>query len=183
MPSFTLFDTPIGRCALAWSANGIVRVLLPEANEMATRECLADWLPQASEALPAPKLRDAMTAINGLLGGRRTDLGFIALDMQGISPFHRRVYEAVRRIPPGATLSYGEVARQIDAPRAARAIGQALGRNPFPLVVPCHRVLAANGRLGGFSAYGGVVTKRLLLSLEKVPTSSELNQPHSTPQP
>lgn len=172
MQRFTLFDTTIGCCALAWNSTGILRVLLPEAHEMATRERLADWLPQAREAAPDTKRSAAIDAIKELLNGGCTDLGFIVLDMQGIPAFHQRVYAAARRIPPGAIRTYGAIASQIDAPRAARAVGLALGRNPFPFIVPCHRVVAANGKLGGFSAHGGVATKRLLLSLEKTPRPS-----------
>ena len=86
--------------------------------------------------------------------------------MEGVPPFHRRVYEAAREIPPGDTLSYGAIANRIGSPGSARAVGQALGRNPFAIVVPCHRVVAANGKLGGFSANGGVTTKANLLALE-----------------
>src|SRR5207245_8475160 len=94
------------------------------------------------------------------------DLSVIVLDMERVSPFHRRVYEAARAIPAGATLSYGDVATRLGAPGAARAVGQALGRNPFAIVVPCHRVLAAGGKVGGFSANGGITAKLRLLSIE-----------------
>jgi methylated-DNA-[protein]-cysteine S-methyltransferase len=90
----------------------------------------------------------------------------VALDMEGVPPFHRRVYEAARQVPPGQTLSYGEIAARAGSPGSARAVGQALGRNPFAILVPCHRVLAANGKLGGFSANGGVDTKRRMLAIE-----------------
>lgn len=172
MQRFTLFDTPISYCALAWTPNGILRVQLPEADKTATRKRLTDSFPRAREAAPDTKRRDAIDAINELLDGERRNLEFIVLDMQGIPAFHRRVYEATRHISPGTIQTYGEIARQIDAPRAARAVGQALSRNPFPLIVPCHRVVAANGKLGGFTAHGGVSTKRLLLSLEKKPATS-----------
>ncbi len=111
-------------------------------------------------------LAPAVDAIADLLNGRRSDLAAIALDMHGVAEFHRRVYEAARRIGPGETLSYGELASRLGVPGAARAVGQALGRNPFPLIVPCHRVLAAGGRVGSFSADGGIVTKLRLLNIE-----------------
>jgi methylated-DNA-[protein]-cysteine S-methyltransferase len=101
-----------------------------------------------------------------LLRGEASDLAGVALDMDQVPEFHRRVYDAARTIPPGETLSYGDIARRVGAPGAARAVGQALGRNPFPIVVPCHRVLAAGGRIGGFSAQGGVATKRRMLAIE-----------------
>src|SRR4029079_6784817 len=94
------------------------------------------------------------------------ELSAIALDMAQVPPFHRRVYEVARTIPPGATLSYGEIATRLGVPGSARAVGQALGRNPFAIVVPCHRVLAAGGKMGGFSANGGIGTKLRMLSIE-----------------
>src|SRR5207247_6696232 len=110
--------------------------------------------------------REASEQMVALLRGAPTDLAAVALDMDGVRAFHRRVYEVARTIPAGKTLSYGDIAARLGAPRAARAVGQALGRNPFPIVVPCHRVLAAGGKPGGFSANGGVATKLRLLAIE-----------------
>lgn len=110
-----------------------------------------------------------MDRIAALLSGERgeaADLSAAVLDMDGIAPFHRRVYEAARTVPPGVTVSYGALAERTGAPGAARAVGQALAKNPFALVVPCHRVLGATGKLGGFSAHGGLATKRRLLAIE-----------------
>src|ERR1700694_1229628 len=163
---FTLFDTAIGPCAIAWSKHGILAVQLPEANERHTRARLVRRFPQAHEAPPPPAVKRAPEGIAALLRGERIDLSAVALDLDGVPPFHRRVYEVARTIPPGATLSYGEVAARLGAPRSARAVGQALGRNPVAILVPCHRVLAAGGRPGGFSANGGVVTKLRLLAIE-----------------
>jgi methylated-DNA-[protein]-cysteine S-methyltransferase len=164
--AFTLFETAIGRCAIAWGARGVTRVQLPEAREAATRARLLRQLPGAQEAVPPRDVRRAVAAIAALLGGEPRDLSDVPLDMDGLPAFRRRVYEAARGIPPGATLSYGELAERLGAPGAARAVGQALGRNPFAIVVPCHRVLSAGGRVGGFSANGGVVTKLRLLAIE-----------------
>jgi methylated-DNA-[protein]-cysteine S-methyltransferase len=111
-------------------------------------------------------VRRAQAAIAALLRGEPRDLSGVELDMQGVPPFHRRVYEVARGIPAGSTLSYGEVAARLGSPGSARAVGQALGRNPFAIVVPCHRVLAAGGRIGGFSANGGARTKLRLLEIE-----------------
>ena len=166
---FTLFDTAIGRCAIAWSGRGILAVQLPEANERHTRARLIQRFPQAHEAPPPPTVKRALEGIAALLRGERIDLSAVALDLDGVPPFHRRVYEVARTIPPGATLSYGEIAARLGAPRSARAVGQALGRNPVAILVPCHRVLAAGGRPGGFSANGGVVTKLRLLAIEAAP--------------
>lgn len=163
---FALFDTPIGRSGIAWGEAGITLVQLPEARESKTRARLLERVPEAREAVPPAHVQHALDAIAALLRGEPSDLGRIELDMAAVSPFHCRVYEAARGIAPGSTLSYGEIARQLGVPGAARAVGQALGRNPFAIIVPCHRVLAASGKMGGFSANGGIVTKRRLLALE-----------------
>ena len=163
---FTLFDTPIGRCSIVWGERGIAGLQLPEAREPATRARLRQRFPEASETAPPPEVQRALDRIAALLRGEASDLSSIALDMRRVPAFHRRVYEVARTIPPGATLSYGDVAARVGAPGAARAVGQALGRNPFAIVVPCHRVLAAGGRVGGFSANGGIRTKVRLLSIE-----------------
>jgi methylated-DNA-[protein]-cysteine S-methyltransferase len=163
---FALFDTAIGRCAIAWSGRGILAVQLPEGDEQQTRACLVRRVPQVREAPPPPAVARALEGIAALLRGERVDLSTIALDLDGVPPFHRRVYELARTIAQGATLSYGEIAARLGAPRSARAVGQALGRNPVPILVPCHRVLAAGGKPGGFSANGGVATKLRLLAIE-----------------
>src|SRR5262245_8837131 len=164
--SFTLFATPIGPCGIAWGERGIVGVWLPESDEGRTRARLARRLPDAAEAAPPAEVRSAIGEITALLSGDRRDLGGIALDFDGVPAFHRRVYQIARSIPPGETLTYGEVARRLGDPLRAREVGQALARNPFPIVVPCHRVLAAHGKSGGFSAPGGVSTKLRLLEIE-----------------
>ncbi|WP_437681472.1 methylated-DNA--[protein]-cysteine S-methyltransferase [Sorangium sp. So ce131] len=163
---FTLFDTAIGRCGIAWGGRGVVFVQLPEARELDTRARVLKRFPGAREAPPPPEVQAAVGGIVALLRGEATDLSGVALDMDDVPPFHRRVYEVARTIPPGATLSYGDVAARLGSPGAARAVGQALGRNPFAIVVPCHRVLAAGGKAGGFSANGGVSTKLRLLAIE-----------------
>jgi len=169
---FALFDTAIGRCGIAWGGRGIVGVQLPEAREPATRARLLERFPEASEALPPRDVQRAQAGIVALLRGEARDLSKIALDMDRVPPFHRRVYETARRIPPGATLAYGEIAKRLGAPGSARAVGQALGRNPFAILVPCHRVLAAGGKVGGFTATGGVATKLRLLTLEGAQASA-----------
>lgn len=163
---FAFFDTPIGQCGIAWSGRGVIAVQLPEAREAATRSRLLERCPEACETPPPPEVRHAVEAITSLLRGEASDLSGIELDMEGVPPFFRRVYEASRAVGPRTTLSYGELAAKLGAPGAARAVGQAMGRNPFAIVVPCHRVLAAGGKLGGFSANGGIATKRRLLAIE-----------------
>lgn len=126
----------------------------------------ADW-PEASEAVPTEIAAEAIHSIAMLLSGQPTPLSAIPLDMRGLTPFRVKVYEAARSIGPGETRTYGEVAQLLSLPGAARAVGQALSRNPFAIVVPCHRVLSAGGKLGGFTAVGGVGTKRRLLAIEE----------------
>ncbi len=163
---FALFDTAIGRCGIAWAERGIVGVQLPEAQAATTRTRLRRRFPGAVEAPPSPLVRRAIARVTALLDGEPVDLTDLELDMEQLPPFQRRVYEAARAIPVGATLTYGEIAARIGEPGAARAVGQALGANPFALIVPCHRVLAAGGKPGGFSAPGGVTTKLRLLATE-----------------
>src|SRR6516162_6243909 len=165
---FALFDTAIGRCGVAWGERGVAGVQLPEMGERETRARMLQRFPAAGEAAPPPEVQRAIDRIVALLRGEASDLSNIALDMDEVPAFHRRVYEAARNIPPGMTLSYGDIAARAGAPGAARAVGQALGRNPFPIVVPCHRVLAAGGKIGGFSAQGGIATKRRMLAIEGV---------------
>jgi methylated-DNA-[protein]-cysteine S-methyltransferase len=163
---FTLFDTPIGSCGIAWKGTAVVAVQLPEATKRATRDRMLRLLPDAVESSPPPPVRQAIAGIGDLLAGRPADLSAVELDMEAVPPFHRRVYEAARLIEPGETLTYGAIAARAGSPGSARAVGQALGRNPFAIIVPCHRVVAANGKLGGFSANGGVTTKANLLARE-----------------
>jgi methylated-DNA-[protein]-cysteine S-methyltransferase len=168
---FALFDTDIGPCGIAWGARGVTGVQLPEASEARTRARLVRRYPHAREAPPPADVRPVIDGIVALLRGEASDLSAAALDMDEVPEFDRRVYEAARSIAPGATLSYGEIAARLGERGLARDVGQALGRNPFPLIVPCHRVLAAGGKAGGFSANGGVTTKLRLLTIERARTS------------
>jgi methylated-DNA-[protein]-cysteine S-methyltransferase len=170
--AFAVFETAIGPCGIAWGDRGVVGVLLPEGSEAGMRARLAQRFPGAREGSPPAPVRFAMDGMVALLRGEESDLSKVALDMEGVPPFHRRVYDAARAIGPGATLSYGEVAARVGTPGAARAVGQALGRNLFAIVVPCHRVLAARGKSGGFSAPGGVTTKLRMLSIERTAPAS-----------
>jgi methylated-DNA-[protein]-cysteine S-methyltransferase len=167
----TLFDTQIGPCGIAWGDRGVIAVQLPEGDEAKTRARLLRRCPHAREAAPPAAVQDAIEGIISLLRGEGRDLSPIALDMDGLPSFDRRVYEVARTIAPGATLSYGEISARLGARDLAREVGQALGRNPFPIIVPCHRVLAAGGKAGGFSANGGITTKLRLLTIERARTS------------
>jgi methylated-DNA-[protein]-cysteine S-methyltransferase len=169
-----LFDTALGRCGVAWGERGLVGVQLPEPAG-AERARLLRRFPDAVETTPPPGVQRAAAGIASLLRGESPDLDSISLDMSLVAEFDRCVFEATRRIPRGATRTYGEIAAQIGDPGAARAVGQALGRNPFPVIIPCHRVLAAAGRPGGFSAHGGVATKLRMLAIEGAPGNAEFD--------
>jgi methylated-DNA-[protein]-cysteine S-methyltransferase len=169
-PGFALFHTAIGTCGIAWATQGVVGLQLAESTEARMRALLRRRFPDAAE-VPPPLPTAVQSAIDGivaLLNGGSSDLSFVALDMHGVPEFDQRVYGVARTIPPGSTLTYGDIAARLGEPAwpAARDVGQALAHNPFPIVVPCHRVLAAGGKLGGFSARGGLVTKRRLLAIE-----------------
>jgi methylated-DNA-[protein]-cysteine S-methyltransferase len=167
---FTLFETAIGTCGVAWSERGIVAVELPGRGSAQTAARLKRRVPGAAEGAAPGAVRDAIEAMAALLAGERPDLTGVVLDLQGVAPFDQSVYAIARAIPAGETLTYGEVAARLgDA--AARAVGRALGANPFPIVVPCHRVLGAEGKAGGFSAPGGVAAKARMLSIEGARTS------------
>lgn len=168
---FALFDTPIGHCAIAWSFDRITGVQLPaDAGEPATRARMHSRFPQLSERAPEDEqpefARQAITAIQSLLQGTHDNLLHIDLDMRGVSELHRRIYDIVRRIPPGQTRTYGDIADELGDRMLSRAVGQAMGHNPFAPVVPCHRVLAAGNKPGGFSAGGGALTKLRMLDIE-----------------
>ncbi|HYE28940.1 MAG TPA: methylated-DNA--[protein]-cysteine S-methyltransferase [Allosphingosinicella sp.] len=170
---YAFFDSAIGRCAIVWRGEAVVGTALPDVSDQRTRSGLARRFPGVAESDPPPFVAEAIDRITAMLAGLREDLGDIAVDLSGGSGFERQVWEAARRIPCGEVRSYGDIAREIGAPRGAQAVGIALGRNPVPLLVPCHRVLAADGRSGGFSAPGGVATKFRILELEKAKRPGE----------
>ena len=163
---FALFPTALGTCAIAWNEIGLTGVWLPEADAESLRRRAARRCDGASESKPSARVAEAVEAITRLLGGERIDLAGIAVDDAGIDAFDRRVYAVTRTIPPGRVLTYGEVAARVGTDAMARAVGQSLGRNAMPIVVPCHRVVATGGGLGGFSAPGGTDTKRRMLAIE-----------------
>jgi methylated-DNA-[protein]-cysteine S-methyltransferase len=175
MIAFSLFPSSIGTCGIAWGPNGIRSVCLPETSEQRTRARLLARLPGAIQAAAPPAVQQVIDDIIALLHGESRNLRQATLDLQDIPDFAQRVYQVARTIEPGCTLTYGEVAERCGDRSEARAVGQALGSNPFPIIVPCHRVLAAGGRSGGFSAPGGLVTKLRLLQLE--------GWPRNAPQP
>jgi methylated-DNA-[protein]-cysteine S-methyltransferase len=165
--AFTLFDTEIGICGIAWSGRGVAGVQLPESTAAATRARLRRRFPSAVETPPTPAIEAAIRGVIALLAGEASDLQGLELDLRGVPEFAAAVYRVARAIPAGETRTYGEIAAQLGDPARARDVGQALGANPIPIIVPCHRVLAAGNRAGGFSARGGVRTKLRLLEIER----------------
>jgi methylated-DNA-[protein]-cysteine S-methyltransferase len=163
---FALFVTAIGHCGIVWSERGIVGVQLPQGSERTTRSRVSRRFPAAREAVPPAEIQRVIDDVVVLLTGQARDFSRVKLDTGAISDFQRRVYDIARAIPAGSTLTYGEIAEQLGDKRLARDVGEALGQNPFPIIVPCHRVMAAGGKMGGFSAPGGVRTKLRLLSIE-----------------
>lgn len=173
MQNFCLFTTAIGSCALVWQGERIVAAQLPERDQDTARRRLGRRFPEGVEAEPPAFVRQAIADVVALLAGEQRDLAHLPIDLSATPEFNRRVYAVALSIPPGETLTYGEVAARIGEPGAARAVGVALGQNPIPIIVPCHRVLAAGGKTGGFSADGGVETKLKILTIEKARTSAE----------
>jgi methylated-DNA-[protein]-cysteine S-methyltransferase len=165
-----IFDTAIGPCGVAWTARGLVGVQLPEKDGAATERRLAAKAASAGAAEPPPSVAAVVADIKRYLAGEPVDFSNVAVDLSNLDPFRQRLYETMRSLPWGRTTTYGELARQLGSTdwEGARDVGEAMGRNPVPVVIPCHRVLAAGGKLGGFSAHGGAKTKAKLLALEGV---------------
>ena len=163
---YTVFDTGIGRCGIAWGDLGVIGVQLPEAREIETRGRMLRQYPDARELRPPLNVEIAIEGIGALLRGQPSDLSDVTLDMRGIHAFNQRVYEFTRKIPRGETRTYGEIATKLGASGATHSVAQAIGRNPFMIIVPCHRVLEAGGYADRISPNGGVISKRRLLSIE-----------------
>ena len=163
---YTIFDTMIGRCGIAWGQDGIVGVQLPEAREIETRRRLYQLYPDSREQRPPPDVEVAIEGIVALLRGKPGDLSDIALDLSGIHAFNQRVYQLTQAIPRGETRTYGEIATRLGASGAVHSVAQALAKNPFVIIVPCHRVLEAGSYADRMSPHGGSISKRTLLSIE-----------------
>ena len=163
---YTIFDTGIGRCGIAWGYHGIMGVQLPEAREIDTRRRLFQLYPDARELRPPLNAEIAIEGIAALLRGEPSDLSDTVLDITGIHAFNARVYEITRAIPRGETRTYAEVAAIMRASGAVHSVAQAIARNPFMIIVPCHRVLEAGGYADKISPNGGAISKRRLLSIE-----------------
>lgn len=163
---YAIFDTGVGRCGIVWSDAGVVAVQLPETRELETRRRLFRLYPEAREMSPPPMVAIATQGIANVLRARDADFSDVALDMEGISLFNQRVYEFVRSIPRGETRTYNEVATAMRRAGAEFSVAQAMAKNPFMIIVPCHRVLEAGHYADQISPYGGTISKRHLLSIE-----------------
>jgi methylated-DNA-[protein]-cysteine S-methyltransferase len=164
---FCLFDTAIGACGIAWTHGAIASAQLPEVDRDGTLRRMRRRHPQCDEAAPPEWVAHVIERVQRLLEGERDDLADVPLEWNEEPEFNRRVYEITRAIPPGQTLTYGDIARELGETGASRAVGQALGHNPFAPIVPCHRVLGAGNSGTGFSATGGVATKLKMLEIER----------------
>ena len=173
MIRYALFDTAIGFAGIAWNDAGLVACHLPERDQDTARRGFLRRFPEASEADVPTDHAATVAGIQALMRGEKADLTGAALDLSRTPEFHAKVYEIARSIPPGETLTYGEVAVKLGDKLLAREVGAALGKNPWPIVVPCHRVTAAGGKPGGFSARGGVNTKLRLLAIEGAAAASQ----------
>jgi methylated-DNA-[protein]-cysteine S-methyltransferase len=163
---YTVFDTAAGACALAWNDRGLTHVELPGGSR-ATTEARIRKRSGATATEPSPQIGSLIADVQRYFAGEAVDFSAVAVDLSPLSEFQQRLYRSLRAIGFGHTTTYGELARALGLPDA-RDVGQAMGRNPVPLIIPCHRVLAAGGKPGGFSAPGGVATKEKLLALEGV---------------
>jgi methylated-DNA-[protein]-cysteine S-methyltransferase len=165
---YCLFDTDLGACGVAWSERGLTRFQLPEADRSATEKRLRLRSPDACPNSPPQPIEAVIADVQRYMVGDRVDFASAVLDLTGVAPFYCKVYEAARCVGWGDTATYGELARRAGSPGAARGVGQAMSRNPIAVIIPCHRILASGNRIGGFSAFGGSVSKERLLGLEGV---------------
>jgi len=166
MTSFAVFETAIGWAGIAWGDKGLIGAYLPEPDPQTVRMAFSRKFPGSVEAVPSPAIASVIDQVAALMRGEKVDLSDAPIDLGRVPEFNAKVYEITRRIPPGETLTYGQIAIQLGDRLLAQQVGAALGRNPWPIIVPCHRVTAANGKLGGFSARGGTDTKLKLLAIE-----------------
>jgi methylated-DNA-[protein]-cysteine S-methyltransferase len=164
-----IFETANGFCGIAWNDTGITRFQLPAKSADATERIMLRRTPSAGPGVPSPVVSEAVAAARRYFEGEETDFSLFQLDLEGQDDFCKRAYVAARRVKWGETTTYGALARELGGgPRAARDVGQAMARNPIPLIIPCHRVLAIGGKIGGFSAPGGAASKKRMLELEGI---------------
>jgi len=164
---YAIFDTQAGFCAIAWSESGIVRFQLPDKSAAAAERHILRRLPEAQPGTPPDSVAAVIAAAQRYFAGEKIDFTEVTVDLHGQDAFFKRIYDAARRVDWGNTTTYGTLAKELGAgPEAARDVGQAMAKNPVPLIIPCHRVLAAGGKVGGFSAPGGSTAKLRMLALE-----------------
>jgi methylated-DNA-[protein]-cysteine S-methyltransferase len=174
---YLFFETALGFCAIAWNGTGVTRFRLPEKDAGQAERSLLRHLPDAKPATPPPAIAEAVAAAQRYFAGEKTDFSRVPLDLDGQDEFFRTIYDAARRVRWGETTTYGALAKQFgDDWEIARDVGQAMAKNPVPLIIPCHRVLAAGGKVGGFSAPGGAATKIRMLALEGVSLTAPAQQ-------
>jgi methylated-DNA-[protein]-cysteine S-methyltransferase len=165
MQHYHVFETRLGLCGIAWSDQGITRFRLPDTDRGAVEKSFGV---KARPTEPPPHVVAAVAEAKRYFGGERIDFSALGLDLASVEPFRRSIYDALRAVAWGETVTYGELAKRAGAPGAAQEVGVAMARNPVPLIIPCHRVLAAGGKIGGFSAPGRTETKQRMLALEGV---------------
>ncbi len=167
LPQLHLFDTPLGRCGIAWGENGILSVTFPEASDALSRERLRRRASDAIDCADVPEeIQPVISGIRRLMQGENETFSEARLDYRGIGAFELQVYQLSQAIPPGQTRTYGDLAKEMGDVAYSQRVGQSLGRNPFPIIVPCHRIVGAGNKMTGFSAPGGIETKRALLKIE-----------------
>lgn len=164
--AYTIFDTLMGRCGIAWGDDGVLAVQIAESREIDTRRRLLRQCPDARESRPSVEIAGVIDGIAAVLRGAPHEFSDVTLDLGGLPAFDCRVYDAIRAIPRGETATHAELARRVGSSGAVHAVGHAIRRNPFVLIVPCHRALATAGDTSGICANGGVVTRRRLLAME-----------------
>jgi methylated-DNA-[protein]-cysteine S-methyltransferase len=183
MSSYHVFETAIGWAGIAWAEDGLIGAHLPERDPAIVRRSFARKFPDAAEATPTPEMEKVIEGIRALMRGEKVDLSTAPLDLACVPEFNAKVYEITRRIPVGETLTYGAIATKLGDRLLARDVGAALGKNPWPIIVPCHRVTAAGGKLGGFSARGGAMTKLKLLEIEGAAAAEQAKPPRKVEAP
>ena len=170
--NYTVFETAAGFCAIGWSAAGIARFQLPDGDAAAAERNMLRRLPSAVRNTPPPNVAAVIASAQRYFAGETVDFSEVAVDLDGQDEFFRRIYAVTRALGYGQTTTYGTLAKELGAgPEAARDVGQAMAKNPVPLIIPCHRVLAAGGKVGGFSAPGGANSKVKMLALEGIDLS------------
>ena len=166
-PSFTVFKTAIGWCGMVMKGRNVKRLFIGHSRQHQIKRHIKEAFRDAMEVHPSRRMRAIIKRLERYCSGKNVALGSVPVDWSSLTAFHKKVLKAAAQIPYGSVDTYSGLARKIDSPKSARAVGNALAKNPFPLIVPCHRIIRGDGRMGGFSAAGGVRLKRRLLKMER----------------